>query len=217
MQGIGIAGDFCAGKTTAAEFLVKEHGFSILGFGTPLYELGEIHLRDDYDWNASLKCWITKNLVPLGYNFQQRASFRTGVLEAFATHRRTGGKNRSLLQTVGTEIGRSIDEEMWIKVFTLRAESLGPGAKVVNDNVRYPNEMDAIEHLGFTTVYLDVIPEAAAERYEKEYGELPTQEQLAHSSEAYKREIRLRSEYVFDNSGDPEKLRRFLNGVVSRG
>lgn len=57
---------------------------------------------------------------------------------------------RRLLQTLGTEWGRQqIHSEIWVKHWQKRAEICrAAGQRIVVDDIRFPNEADAIRQLG---------------------------------------------------------------------
>jgi hypothetical protein len=125
------------------------------------------------------------------------------------------GKNRTLLQLLGTEVGRSWDENLWTNIFEAKVEELGPNAKIVNDNLRFPNEFDSLERLNFTTIYLDTPTDIRASRYLREYGQPMNEAQLGHSSEAHLDEIRDRCDHVFLNTDNKGWLKGFLDETVT--
>lgn len=211
---IGIAGAAGSGKTTAASYLVDKYGFEILGFATPLYFLGEIHNFPEAEWHSRVYGWTLDRLQPLGYTDAERWRFVYDTLDVMDSTPVVEGKNRTLLQLLGTEVGRGLDENLWTKIFEYRVEKLGPDAKIINDNLRFPNELESLNRLDFTTLYIDVPLEVRAARYEQEYGKPMSAEQLSHSSEAHLEYIRQNSDYVFENTGDKNKLLVFLDSFV---
>lgn len=130
---IGIAGAMGAGKTTAADIIVK--AFTDAGieasresFATPIKQMLMIGLglSSDQVWGGS------KNVVDERY----------------------GETPRRMMQTLGTEWGRDmIDPDTWVKVAAHRCELL-EGA-VVFDDVRLPNELEWIKDNGGVVVYLN--------------------------------------------------------------
>ncbi len=62
-------------------------------------------------------------------------------------------KDRKFLQWVGTEWGRSIDENIWIDAMMNDIEHSKESNIFVSD-VRFPNEMEALRKAGFTLVRL---------------------------------------------------------------
>ena len=61
-----------------------------------------------------------------------------------------GKTPRELLQLLGTEWGRnSIYEDIWVNLWSIKVSKLlQEGRNVVVDDLRFPNEMDAIKKLG---------------------------------------------------------------------
>ena len=56
---------------------------------------------------------------------------------------------RTLMQTLGTAWGRSIDADLWVKTTMPHVrELLGDGKGVVIDDMRFANEFDAVKELG---------------------------------------------------------------------
>lgn len=210
---IGIAGATGSGKTTAANYLMDQ-GYTVLGFATPLYELGGIHQQPRDQWYFFLMEWTVDNLRPMGYQVEDRIWFADKAHEVMEKVPVQNGKNRTLLQLLGTEVGRKLDENLWTNIFERKVIDLGPEAKIINDNLRFPNEMDSLERLNFVTVYIDVDPEVRASRYEIEYGVKPTPEQLSHASEAHLDEIKERSTFIVDNNGHPDEMLKFFSALT---
>jgi hypothetical protein len=67
-----------------------------------------------------------------------------------------GVSSRRLQQTLGTEWGRTyIDDTVWIRIALQRIYScLKKGTSVILDDLRFPNEMEALQGAGAFTVYL---------------------------------------------------------------
>ena len=194
---IAISGGLCSGKTQAAGYLRGQRQFQLLGFATPLYELCDAHGREPQ--HRFVRLWVKKYLIPFGVSNANQDHFEDMVLEAFSQFDTVKGKNRPLLQHVGTEVGREFDSELWVKLFEKSLDELGPNARVVNDNVRFPNEIDSCERMGFVKVYLDVDPEVQANRYQKVYGK-DINEYQGHASESHLAEARERADFIFNNS-----------------
>ena len=61
-------------------------------------------------------------------------------------------RGRLLLQTVGTDAGRSYNENIWVDKWMERVRGLsGSVDLVISDDMRFPNEVDAIESMGGVT------------------------------------------------------------------
>jgi len=62
---------------------------------------------------------------------------------------------RWLLVLWGTDMARRFDQNWWVKRFReVYAQSLGSGEKLVLDDLRFKNEYDALQDLGFDIVRL---------------------------------------------------------------
>lgn len=119
---IGIVGIAGSGKTLIAKHLVERRDYTRMRFADPLKRM----LRDglgltDEEVDGSQKS--TPNSV-------------------FA-----GRTPRYLMQTLGTEWGRKkVSHDIWVNIWKRDAARAGP--RVVVDDVRFPNEADAIRSLG---------------------------------------------------------------------
>ena len=67
-------------------------------------------------------------------------------------HVTSSGKTpREILQLFGTEVGRSIDGDVWVRATRRRAnELMQKGVSVVIPDMRFPNEQDMCNEIGFT-------------------------------------------------------------------
>lgn len=119
---VGVAGRARAGKDTIAGYLGERYAFHRESFAEPIRTFVRHILglsKDDLETNKE---------TPIGW--------------LDATPRR-------LMQTVGTEWGRGIDPELWIKSALRRAEpALFSGRNVVISDVRFDNEAEAIKAAG---------------------------------------------------------------------
>lgn len=118
---IGFAGPIGAGKTTAAEHLVRAHGFVRIRFAGPLKDmmralgLGEAEVDGD---RKEVPCPLLCGRTP-----------------------------RWAMQTIGTEWGRElIHPDLWTTIWAARVAAAT--APVVADDVRFPNEVAGIHRLG---------------------------------------------------------------------
>lgn len=121
---IGIVGIAGSGKTLVARHLVRRHGYTRMRFADPLKRMLQegLGLTDD-EVDGDKKS--TPNPV-------------------FA-----GKTPRYLMQTLGTEWGRKkVSPDLWVNIWKRDAGRAGPN--VVVDDLRFPNEADAIRSLGGT-------------------------------------------------------------------
>ncbi len=122
-------------------------------------------------------------------------------------------KDRRLLQVIGTDAGRNqLDPDIWVQRFsedlcivqeTRRIMGLDPVAFVVDD-VRFPNEHEALKSMGWVGIYLDVPPALRLARLEKRDGSAQ-EGTLGHESETKIEEFRSKLTIV-DASGSLEDM-----------
>jgi hypothetical protein len=117
---VGITGYATAGKDEIADVLVEEYGFVKIGMSDALNN----YLR------------ILNPVVAADAPSLLRYS------DAIATHGYVEAKARypevrRLLQVMGTEIGRAIDSDMWVKELNKLASN---HQRVVTTGIRFPNE-----------------------------------------------------------------------------
>lgn len=55
---------------------------------------------------------------------------------------------RNLMQQVGTEIYRAIDDEYWTKQYKIMIEGMKKDIVIITDDVRFQNEFDVVKELG---------------------------------------------------------------------
>lgn len=57
---------------------------------------------------------------------------------------------RKLMQEIGTEVYRAIDNDYWVNQWKIMVEGMKDGVVVIVDDVRFQNEFDAVKSLGGT-------------------------------------------------------------------
>lgn len=101
------------------------------------------------------------------------------------------GKDRHLLQYIGTDAGRDlIDTNIWVNRFKEDIRIVTHTAKVlynkslffVSDDVRFPNEHEVLKSMGWVGIYLNVSDELRIKRLGKRDGDAQVGT-LNHSSE----------------------------------
>lgn len=124
---IGLIGRAGAGKDTAADYLCAAHGFERYAFAQPL------------------KTMLESLFVEVGINYARL--FEPSLKEQLIEHL-CGASLRQLMQRLGTEWGRQIHPDFWLRCADL---CLGlhsaPDAAPVHDrivitDVRFPNERE---------------------------------------------------------------------------
>jgi hypothetical protein len=124
---IGLSGLAGAGKSEVAAVLMNEFGFVRVKFADPLKNMIRTMLRGMGHIDEDVERMIEGDLKEVE------------IPELGVTPRR-------LMITLGTEWGRDlIREDIWIRLWTAAAEM---HADVIADDVRFPNEVDAIRGRG---------------------------------------------------------------------
>lgn len=122
---IGICGPAGVGKDTVADYLCKVHGFRRVSFAAPIYDM----------------------LTALGFPAPATRE------EKEAIHPMWGFSWRHAAQTLGTEWGRSLDKDIWLKLLVRRIKDSAHCKFVISD-VRFENEAHTIRDNGGTLLHL---------------------------------------------------------------
>lgn len=118
-----------SGKTTAADYLVKEHGFNKVSFKDGLVEEMKERLPD------------TLEALAINHDLTEDELF---VLKPPVM--------RALMQNYGTEVRRGDDPNYWVKITKKKLkETKGP---IVVDDVRFFNELSALTEMDAVFVRL---------------------------------------------------------------
>ncbi len=118
-----------SGKTSVAHSLVLEHGYALRPFAGPLKRMVRQFLRE-----GGLSPSMIDRCLDEG-----KEEALPGALAAFGTPRR-------LMQTLGTEWGRQcVGEDVWLQLWLSGAST---DKRCIADDVRFPNEAQAIRDLG---------------------------------------------------------------------
>jgi hypothetical protein len=134
MRLIAFCGRAGAGKTTAARRLVAAHGYARAPFA------------------AGLKAMLTILLRLQRADEDEIAELIDGAAKEDRCRYLAGASARRAMQTLGTEWGRAIDPDFWVKVW--RA-SLPDGQRIVVDDLRFANEANAVHDMGGLVVRID--------------------------------------------------------------
>ena len=141
------------GKSTAAQFLSFAYDFVPVGFAQPIKAMTRALLQsagvEQEEVNAYLAGHLKEKPVPF----------------APVTC-------RMIMQTLGTEWGRqTIHEEIWVETLIERVDALlAGGDSVVIDDMRFPNEYEALAEYGATFVRIDRPSALNREPHESEGG-----------------------------------------------
>lgn len=155
------------------------------------------------------KSYACKYLID-NYQYIQ-SKFANSVYMLANSYFNMQGKDRKLLQIIGTEVGRNtLGENIWIdrfeqdiKIVTLAAQRMNKTVSFVSDDCRFPNEHEMLKKMGWVGVYLNVPKEIRIQRLIGRDG-TAQEETLNHISEiaheAFKDEL-----YSLDASGTLEQ------------
>lgn len=120
----GVAG---AGKSALARVLARDYGYAVVKFADPLKDM----------------------LRVLGLGVAELE----GDKKAAPSELLCGKSPRWAMQSLGTEWGRQmLGESLWVDAWRRRVEAMPAGAKIVVDDCRFPNELEAARSLGFVPV-----------------------------------------------------------------
>lgn len=184
---IGIYSSFQGqGKSTVADRLVKKHEFRRLPFARLLKRMTETFL------------------VEHGYRNEEAVHYIEVDKEAHLTRVHGAPTARYLMQTIGTDWGRHcIHPEVWVADWELKAGAWSrSGISVVADDLRFPNEVEAIRRLG-----------GKIWRIEKPDAETPTS--LSHEHESEGRLNMLDFDRVICNDGTIGHLNKKVDHALN--
>lgn len=117
-----------SGKTSVANYLASCHGYRIVSFATPLKKM------------------VYALLVETGMEAPEAEDRVWGDRKEEPIPALGGVTARYLMQTIGTEWGRdTVSRELWVMAAMSQVETLiSAGECVVIDDMRFPNEFDAV-------------------------------------------------------------------------
>lgn len=149
-----FAGRAGVGKSEASGLLIS-HGFVPVKFAAPL------------------KSMLTTMYEFAGLDADEIAERIEGALKEKPDPVLGGTSPRRAMQTLGGEWGRDmVREDLWVSLWskTVRRK-LAAGFSVVVDDLRYPNEADAIRELGGQVFMIEgpsrrIVPQHASERFD---------------------------------------------------
>ena len=131
MKVIGIAGKARSGKTTAANYLVENHGYTIVSCAATLKKILMVALEENPPpWN--LKSANEKE------HYECIEDNRTPF-------------TRWLLQFVGTDVCRALDETIWVNRMATVLSAYKANdmyCKIVIPDIRFANEVQVVRMFG---------------------------------------------------------------------
>ena len=158
---IAFAGPRGTGKTTLALHLARNYEFARRSLASPLKQIISGLPRDAQERHRYLMEWAEELYpdAPLAI----RAKFATQAAALFRQEPDPGRR----AQQLGTDIGRALDSQVWIRYFLRHL----PAGDVVCDDVRFEDEAEALREAGFIMIRLRAPAEALASRLASRAGE----------------------------------------------
>ena len=182
---VGLTGLAGAGKNTAANWLVEEKGFVQLAFADAIRDY-LLKLNPYMNPRAAWGGWKLNEFVEkYGWEAAKREP-----------------EVRRMLQTFGTEIGRDMDQNIWVKLLArkiLKEKYLDRDINLVITDVRFENEADFIRNLRGSLIEI-IRPDLQKTEVHK------------HTSE---NQPKLTYDYLHNNS-TPEQIGRSLWDFINR-
>jgi len=127
----GLAG---SGKSTAADYLVSRHKFKRLSYAAPIKKM------------------LRVLLIESGATLVESIEMTEGRLKELPSPYLCGNSARYAMQSLGTEWGRElIGSEIWRRILINKVRTYG-STPVVVDDLRFPNEAEALKAEGFVIV-----------------------------------------------------------------
>jgi hypothetical protein len=129
VKAIGFSGWARSGKDTAADYAIKNYGYTKASFAEPIRE-ALFRLNPKINVGGFSQASLATAVKSFGW--EDLKTFSVDV--------------RPLMQRLGTEVGREMfGDNFWVEA---ALDRIPDGAKVVFSDVRYPNEADSIKALG---------------------------------------------------------------------
>ncbi len=140
---IGFAGKAGAGKTTASDYMVRQHGFVKVNFKDALVD----EMKKSF-WNTLVAMGKLYHVTSITWANKFPGEVSDEALVEFLFQDKPEAM-RCFMQNYGTELRRSEDEQYWIKRYLEKVNNvLSNGGRVVTDDTRFLNEEKAIKDLG---------------------------------------------------------------------
>ena len=156
-RSIAVVGQFAAGKSTVAEYLVEDYGYTRLSLARGIKEIGARLYND-------------------GRPIEKQQSYSVTAPNG-APIRLSG---REVLQQLG-QVVKDFDRDFWLR--WLAADMADSTPPFVIDDCRFPFEAEFLKSRGFVVIKLLVTKGERMKRYEATYGRLPTEAEMNHPSE----------------------------------
>lgn len=162
---IAISGKMGSGKSTAAQILQELYGFEIVSLATPLRYLAELAKAD-----KTVKEYTANQTVgyPIALAYMQKlfedpdnaiAAFQRyqALCYECAEELKSEAKPRNFLQRLGTEVGRAIEPDVWVREL-LKKTSFAT-VNIVCDDLRFLNEATLLRASGWELWRMEISEE----------------------------------------------------------
>ena len=171
---IGISGPIASGKSTLAKSLVAV--FEVMDIKARIVPFAE-----DLKWMVGLygKDTMLQDLRVffrrLNYPEDVISHAMLNVLHAMIMYPPVDGvKPRKLLQYIGTEVGRDVvDEDLWVSAVQQRIKGDSINQYFISDDLRFPNEAEAVDY--HVQIVVDSDDGLSAKAYEARKAMYPPQ------------------------------------------
>lgn len=151
---IAISGKMGSGKSTAAQILQELYGFEIVSLATPLRRLVEIAKADKTEELAhAYMLRLFEHPDNATAAFQRYMALCYDCAEELAGP----GKPRNFLQRLGTEVGRAIEPDVWVREL-LKKTSFAT-VNIVCDDMRFLNEATLLRASGWELWRMEISEE----------------------------------------------------------
>jgi hypothetical protein len=173
---IAIAGKKCSGKSTLADYLSNELGYKRMAFADKLKEQTSLLIRF-----LISKGWVP----PHGYDFTI--------------------KDRAMLQFVGTDLFRTVDDEIWVKHLMNAVQ----GDDIVVDDLRFDNELAACKSNNFITIMVECEEGVRQDREKRLYGKVEGNDHISENG------ITIACDYIINGTQSKEDMIDELKAIVA--
>ncbi len=201
---IAFAGAMGAGKTEAARYISERYGVENIPFSRPVKAVGAIRKEVQDESERYFNCGhAAQEILP-----EDAAFHEVRLLAAlWARDLEEAETERELWQRIGTDSGRFVRENLWVDYFE---RNLAEDQEIVQEGLRFENELDVLDRLGFTVVKIVCNRDVRRSRLVDRDG-IVEPKRASHASEHGLHGLPMRE---FDNSGSVEDLHAFCDGLV---
>ena len=155
---IGLTGRAGAGKSTVARYLEDQYACAEIALADPILDMiGALFAEAHIDGTWAVERILKELPTPLGFSYRQ------------------------LAQTLGTEWGRSLAPDFWLRVASLRLAAPHLQAEnIVVSDIRFPNEAEWLTARGgvLVSVVRDITPPVRPHASEAHSDHLPVTTEL---------------------------------------